>query len=129
MEREKALLCLLFLRGPQTAGELKSRSERLYSFADLDEVNLSLQSLLEGEFVVKLDRQPGQKESRYAHLLSGEPPESKKTEENEEQRGGKVIVRRENKHVENDLREQVAQLQKEISDLKAEFHAFKNQFE
>lgn len=80
---EIAILCLLLLRGPQTAGELRNRSDRLYSFDDI----ASVQSVLErmerpesGEntkprpaLVTLLARRPGEKESRYAHLLSGEP--------------------------------------------------------
>jgi uncharacterized protein YceH (UPF0502 family) len=67
--RECALICLL-LRGPQTVGELQGRSERIHRFSDLAEVESLLERL--DEFVVKLPRQPGQKESRYAHKLSGE---------------------------------------------------------
>ena len=68
--RECALICLLLLRGPQTVGELHGRSERMHRFSDLAEVESLLERL--DAFVVKLPRQPGQKESRYAHKLSGE---------------------------------------------------------
>ena len=74
--RELAVLCVLLLRGPQTLGELKDRSERMYSFADLAETERVLEKLAEwpsGALAVKLTRQPGQKEARYAHLLGGEP--------------------------------------------------------
>ena len=70
--REAALLCTLMLRGPQTLGELRDRSDRMYHFDDLDQAQLCLDHLAEAELAVKLARQPGQKESRYAHLLSGE---------------------------------------------------------
>ncbi|MBB5349592.1 YceH family protein [Desulfoprunum benzoelyticum] len=73
IRREAALLCLLLLRGQQTAGELRSRTERLCSFESLEEVVQSLDSLLEIGFVRKLPRQPGQKEQRYSHLLAEEP--------------------------------------------------------
>ena len=69
--RELALLCTLMLRGPQTIGELRDRSERMYRFEDLPQAELCLQHLIVDELAVKLPRQPGQKESRYAHLLSG----------------------------------------------------------
>jgi uncharacterized protein YceH (UPF0502 family) len=75
--RELAALCVLMLRGPQTLGEIKDRAERLYSFADPGEVEIVLEKLSafpEGPLVVRLPRQPGQRELRYAHLLSG-PPE------------------------------------------------------
>lgn len=70
-----ALLCTLLLRGPQTLGELKSHSQRLFSFDDLDDVQFALSHLLERDppLVSALPRQPGQKEGRYAHLLCGEP--------------------------------------------------------
>ena len=70
-----ALLCPLILRGPQTAGELKINAQRLFEFADLDDVVYSLKRLAEHDpaLVVCLPRQPGQKEERYAHLLCGEP--------------------------------------------------------
>ena len=70
-----ALLCPLMLRGPQTLGELKTHTHRLYNFDDLDDIEFALQRLAEHEpsLVVSLPRQPGQKEIRYAHLLCGEP--------------------------------------------------------
>lgn len=73
IRREAALICLLLLRGQQTAGELRSRTERLCSFDSIEEVLQYLDNLAEIGFVVKLPRQPGQKEQRFAHLLSGEP--------------------------------------------------------
>ncbi len=74
--RELAVLGVLLLRGPQTLGEIKDRSERSYSFADLDETERVLEKLSEwpdSPLVRKLTRQPGQKEARYIQLLSGEP--------------------------------------------------------
>jgi len=82
---ETAVLCLLMLRGPQTPGELRNRSERLYSFDDLTAVQATLDRLAArepasesapastGPLTVVLPRQPGSREARYAHLLSGEP--------------------------------------------------------
>lgn len=74
--RELAVLCTLFLRGPQTLGEIKDRSERMFAFSDLAETERLLQKLEElsdGALVKKLPRQPGQKEARYTHLFAGEP--------------------------------------------------------
>ena len=70
-----ALLCALMLRGPQTLGELRTNTHRLHEFDDLDDVQYQLQRLAEHEppLAVCLPRQPGQKEARFAHLLSGEP--------------------------------------------------------
>jgi len=72
--RETAVLCVLLLRGPQTPGELRGRTERMHRFEGLDEVQSTLQKLIEREppLVTMLPRQPGTKESRYAQLLSGE---------------------------------------------------------
>jgi hypothetical protein len=74
---ETALICILLLRGPQTPGELRGRTERLHSFAEISDVINGLQKLMEREppLVALLPRQPGSREARYAHLLSG-PVES-----------------------------------------------------
>lgn len=127
VRRETAILCLLLLRGAQTVGELRSRSERLYSFTDLDEVNDTLQSLEEMQLVRKMPRQPGRKESRYAHLLAGEP-----------QDGGQAVlaspeaatleVRAENERI-AELENEVASLRGELDDLRQAFLDFKKQFE
>jgi uncharacterized protein YceH (UPF0502 family) len=71
--REAAVLCVLMLRGPQTIGELRGRSERLYTFDDLEAVESTLRRLGEMGFVKELPRLPGSREPRHAHLLSGEP--------------------------------------------------------
>ena len=72
--RESAVLCTLLLRGPQTPGELRGRSERMHRMEELDEVQLVLQKLIEHDppLAVLLPRQPGTKESRYADRLGGE---------------------------------------------------------
>jgi uncharacterized protein len=66
---ERATLCVLMLRGPQTPGELKQRTERMFRFAGLDSVQATLQRLIERELAVRLERRPGQKEERYSQLL------------------------------------------------------------
>ena len=68
--------CVLMLRGAQTPGELKQRSERMHAFAELDAVHETLERLIERELVVRLDRRPGQKEERYAQLLRGRRAEA-----------------------------------------------------
>src|SRR5579859_2177488 len=70
---ETALICVLLLRGPQTPGELRSRTERLHTFEEITDVLAGLQKLMDREpaLVAVLPRQPGTKEARYAHLLSG----------------------------------------------------------
>ena len=81
--QELAAMCVLMLRGPQTVGEIRGRTGRLYEFADLGEVEETLEGLArrDGPLVAKLPRQAGRKEARYAHLLSGAV-----TVEEEEQR-------------------------------------------
>jgi uncharacterized protein len=72
---EMAVMCVLMLRGPQTVGELRGHGARLYEFSSLEEVDETLNALVSREpesLVVRLPRQPGQKEARVAHLLSGE---------------------------------------------------------
>jgi len=69
---QSALLAVLMLRGPQTPGELKSRSDRLYPLGSLEDVQRTLELLIERELVARLPRRPGQKEERYAQLLGGE---------------------------------------------------------
>jgi uncharacterized protein len=80
---EIAVICLLLLRGPQTVGELRNRSDRLYSFEDVSSVQTTLERMSHpvsepdakprSALVAQLPRRPGEKESRYTHLLSGEP--------------------------------------------------------
>jgi uncharacterized protein YceH (UPF0502 family) len=70
-EAETALLCVLMLRGPQTSGELKPRSERLHAFADTGEVERVLEGLSERGLVRQLSRRPGERGRRYAQLLGG----------------------------------------------------------
>ena len=74
--REFAILCVLLLRGPQTLGQIRSRTERIYNFSDLAEVREVIEKLANhqnGSFITRLEREPGRKEHRYAHLLSDSP--------------------------------------------------------
>jgi uncharacterized protein YceH (UPF0502 family) len=75
-DNELALLAVLMLRGPQTPGELKQRSERLHAFADLGAVQETLERLRERELVVRHQRRPGQKEERYQQVLGGSGEEA-----------------------------------------------------
>lgn len=73
---ELGAMCVLMLRGPQTAGEIKSRSGRLFEFPDLEKVESTLEALMgrQTPLIARLPRRPGQKDSRYTHLLSGDVP-------------------------------------------------------
>jgi uncharacterized protein YceH (UPF0502 family) len=77
---ELSVLAVLMLRGAQTPGELRARTERLYAFADADALHRVLDTLIERDLVARLERRPGQKEERYMHLLSDEvvqaPPQA-----------------------------------------------------
>lgn len=124
---ETAILCLLLLRGPQTPGELRSRSERMHSFDDLPAVQSSLQHLLKREppLVKPLPRQPGTKETRYAHLLSGdvvlaEPEPGAHAAPAENSLDGDRIQK---------LEEEIATVKSEIAELKEQFAQFRKQFE
>ena len=72
----RAVLCVLMLRGPQTLGEIKTRTNRLAEFASLGDVEAAVSGLIARELAVEMARRPGQKETRYAHLLSGPPSEA-----------------------------------------------------
>jgi uncharacterized protein YceH (UPF0502 family) len=123
---EIAILCELLLRGPQTPGELRGRADRMHKFDDLGIALSTLQRLMKREppLVALLPRQPGTKEARYAHLLSGEveitEPEAVKAPAPDVVKDSDRIKR---------LEEQVAALQSEVSDLKQELASFRKQFE
>ncbi|MGA1841144.1 MAG: YceH family protein [bacterium] len=127
---EIGILCVLMLRGYQTSGELHSRTNRMYEFKDLSEVEATLQYLMEreeGPFVVKLPRLPGRKESRYAHLFCGEvkvdekdltpPPEA-----------ARIEVLAEDQRI-SALEEEVRSLRAEMEALKERFIKFAQEFE
>jgi hypothetical protein len=120
--RETAILCVLLLRGPQTPGELRGRSERMHRFEALDEVQATLQRLMERQppLVKMLPRQPGTKESRYAHLLSGEV-EGWEAVKPEAGGGDSNRLAR--------LEDEVGALKRETADLKEQLAAFRRQFE
>jgi uncharacterized protein len=71
-DAEQGIMCVLMLRGPQTPGELKQRSDRLHAFGGLDEVHSALSALIKRGLVARLDRRPGQKEERYEQLLGAD---------------------------------------------------------
>jgi uncharacterized protein YceH (UPF0502 family) len=131
---EIAILCVLLLRGPQTPGELRTRAERMHPFEDLSAVQSSLQHLMKREppLVKVLPRQPGTKESRYAHLLSGdvesfEPKSEESASTTTNSPDGERLSRLENEFA--GFGEEVAALKKEIAELKQQFAQFKKQFE
>jgi uncharacterized protein YceH (UPF0502 family) len=126
---ETAILCVLLLRGPQTPGELRGRTERMHRFEDLTEVQSTLQRLMQRDpaLVRVLARQPGTKEARYKHLLAGDVEDvadaaraSSPVSVPGSSADGNRIARLEN---------EVADLQKEVTDLKQQLASFRKQFE
>ncbi len=118
-------MCMLMLRGPQTVGELRGRTDRLYDFSGLDEVKQALGSLMAKEpqaLVARLSRQLGQKEVRYTHLLAGEAsighqPEGESAE-------AKMTSNPESTDRLMRLEREVASLRAEVQKLRQEFSEF-----
>jgi uncharacterized protein YceH (UPF0502 family) len=119
---EQAIICILLLRGPQTAGEIRSRTERLYPFPGLGEVQETISTLEDMELISKMARQPGRKESRYSHLLSGTPQEM--VVETVDRPKTAITIDRIGK-----LQEQIDELRLEMQALQLEFATFKSQFD
>jgi uncharacterized protein YceH (UPF0502 family) len=127
--REAAVLCVFMLRGPQTTGEVRGRSDRIHTFKGLTEVEEVLKGLMDREqpMVIKLPRQPGRKESRYMHLLSGEP-DIKEIEKPVPDEAAAIRVRAENERI-TGVEDELSALRKEFDMLKQEFNDLKSQFE
>jgi len=134
---EIAVLCVLLLRGPQTPGELRTRTDRMYSFEDLDSVHSALNLLMKREppLVVLLPRQPGTKEARYSHLLSGDPtPAAAATYSSDPSHAAESgLARHASSSPANEriaqLESDLATLRQELTDLRAQFAAFQKQFQ
>ncbi|MBT0651933.1 YceH family protein [Geomobilimonas luticola] len=126
---ELAVLAELLLRGPQTVGELRTRAERMYSFPDLAAVEGVLEELLARTppLVTKLPRQPGRKESRYAHLFSGEP-ELTVESLSPSPEPARLRVMAENDRIAR-MEEEVAGLRLEVAELRRMVREFQSQFE
>lgn len=115
---EVAVICVLLLRGAQTLGELRERTGRLYEFSGLGEVNETLENLMRRDepLVVKLERQAGQKEARFAHLLSGEV-----SVEN--------LAREKSVSAGQTANDRLAEVERELENLRNEFNLFRQSFE
>ena len=121
--QESALLCVLLLRGPQTAGELRARAERMAGFATLTDAENALGALasMEQPLVRHLPARPGQKERRYVQLLSGEP-EDRPVEESVP-----LVVRERTAEMRTDPR--LETLEREVGSLRAELAELQERFE
>jgi uncharacterized protein len=126
---ETAILCVLLLRGPQTPGELRGRTERMHRFEDLTEVQSTLQRLMQRDppLVRVLPRQPGTKEARYMHLLAGDVEDAADVARAPSpafvpsNSGDTDRITR--------LEDEIADLRKEVADLKQQLASFRKQFE
>lgn len=115
-------MCVLLLRGPQTVGEIRSRTSRMFEFIDLAHVEISLQALMTHSvpLAVQLPRETGRKEARYAHLMSGEPqPMAQAPAIEEAAEAGRVDA----------LEQEVASMRSELAELRAQFDAFRREFQ
>ena len=123
---ETALMCVLLLRGPQTPGELRGRTERMFKFEELADVQSALERLIERDppLVKMLPRQPGTKESRYTHLLAGEvegyeAPADSGVGHSRAQPDDDRVGR---------LEKEVSELRREVAELKQQMETFRKQF-
>lgn len=121
--RESSVLCVLFLRGPQTPGMIRGHTARIYDFQSLEEVHETLSNLQEWGYVRRLPRLPGHKESRYVQLLSGEPAA---TEESLPAVADEAAPEAERI---DKIEHEIATLRGELEDLKKIFEEFKREFE
>ncbi len=121
---ETAVICVLMLRGPQTLGELNQRTNRIYDFSGLDEINQTIESLTSRDepLVLRLPKQPGQKDGRVCHLLSGEVDVESMSFETPSNVGG-------SKNRISELEERVSTLENDLDSFRSGFEEFKKQFE
>ena len=128
---ESAILGVLLLRGPQTPGELRTRTERIHRFAHLDEVLSALQRLIQRDPPLAriLPRQPGTKESRYLHLLSGDIEEVGDASGMERSPSPATASSSAEAARVTRLEQEVGDLRQQVADLKQEMERFRRQFE
>ncbi|PYV43646.1 MAG: DUF480 domain-containing protein [Acidobacteria bacterium] len=127
-QAELALLCVLMLRGPQTVGELRGRTERLCNFERVAEVEAALQRLINrdsGALVMLLPRQTGLKEPRFMHLLAGEVQDNEMKSRNEPTI---FEARIDNERISR-IEQEIESLRRELMELKRDFSDFKKQFD
>jgi hypothetical protein len=117
--REAAVMCVLMLRGPQTVGELRGRTERMYTFDDLEAVEHTLHNLAEAGFVQTLPRQAGSREPRHGHLLSGPLEVAAESPDQSPAPAPRATAES----------QRIAELERALAQLRSEFEAFRKSFE
>ncbi len=120
--QEVAVLCLMFLRGAQTVGEIRSRSSRIYNFENLAEVHETFDKLMnkgDEPFIIKLPKNSG-REHRYTHLFCGEPEITVQVEKRSSESLGTKVENLEN---------EILKLKEEVETIKNEFNKFRKEFE
>ena len=132
VNRQLAVLGVLMLRGPQTAGELRTRTQRLHDYEDVADVESALEGLATREpdpLVVRLPRRPGQREERWAHLLAGEAAAQAAAADSatREELGAPVAAVDDGRIAR--LESELAAVRQEVADLRSELAAFRKQFE
>ena len=110
-EQQRAIICLLLLRGPQTPGELRTRSNRLAEFSNVNDVEIALDALIEQEHVIRLAREPGKRESRYMHLFADSDSLAKDIADHEPEQASNSEVQQ--------LRAEIEELKQQINAIKA----------
>ncbi|HTC45982.1 MAG TPA: YceH family protein [Candidatus Aquilonibacter sp.] len=127
--REIAILCVLLLRGPQTPGELRSRTERMYRFEALDDIVSTLDRLSQRQppLAAMLLRRPGTKESRYTHLFSGDAPAVNISAPEVTRASAAAEVSTASRL--SQLEDEVQQLRKEVAEMQQQLATFRKQFE
>jgi len=114
-DAEVAVLDVLILRGIQTPGELKTRTERLHRFADMDELGGTLEGLIERQLVARLERRPGQREERYRHLIGDDEAPDGEVEPIPQATASESLA------------ERFSRLEREVAELRAELRALREQ--
>jgi uncharacterized protein len=121
-EAEMAVLDILMLRGPQTPGELKTRTERLHGFADMSDLAATLDRLISRDLAARLDRRPGQREERYEHLLSQDIDETVVESDESVPAANAEVVEADDERIQR-IERQLAELRSEIRALREELGA------
>jgi len=118
--RDRAVLCVLMLRGPQTLGEIRTRTARLAEFGSVEDVEATLRDLAGRQLAIEMERRPGQKETRFMHLLGGTPADDALP--------GVAAETQLPPDSSDEVKQSIDQLRRELAELRAQFEDFRRQF-